>query len=189
MVVFGELGGGQKSLVTMYTRTQEERDRFRTHRKLMHLGVGIQKVKQYRSFQNDESKLAAYDCLRDPEEYARHMERYATSVVSIIAFGRRVADATDPLITDVIDRMQLAAELNVPGTSFPMLMETFPSKFQRYSHVDIANMDKFLQSFPLRLTEPRVSAAHLLTVFDRLHLGRKDLEHEGEMAGGFSSVL
>lgn len=131
MVVFGELGTGQKNLVTMYTRTPQERERFRVHRKLMHIGVGIQKVKQYRSFQNDESKLVAYDCLHDPTEYVRHLERYATSVVSIIGFGRRVSSHKDPVITEVIDRMHLAADLNVPGKTFPMLMETFPSRSSR----------------------------------------------------------
>ena len=128
MVVFGELGSGQKNLVTMYAQSSQQRERFRVHRKMMHQGVGIQKVKQYRSFQNDESKVVAYDCLRDPEHYVRHLERYATSVVSIIGFGRRVSSSEDPLITEVIDVMHLAADLNVPGKTFPMLMETFPCK-------------------------------------------------------------
>ncbi|KAH6618422.1 cytochrome P450, partial [Chaetomium sp. MPI-SDFR-AT-0129] len=78
-------------------------------------------------------KLVAYDFLREPKEYVKHLERYATSVVSIIGFGRRVASYNDPIITEVIALMQLAADLNVPGKSFPMLLETFPflAKFPR----------------------------------------------------------
>ncbi|KAF2644093.1 cytochrome P450 [Massarina eburnea CBS 473.64] len=126
MLVFAELGAGQTNLVNMITTTPAERDRFRVQRKLMHQGVGIQQVKRYRNFQNDESKVVAYDLLRTPEDYVEHFERYATSVVSIIGFGRRVGDPKDPIITEVIAVMHRAASLNVPGKTFPMLLETFP---------------------------------------------------------------
>ena len=89
------------------------------------MGVGLQQVRSYRGFQNDESKIIAYDLLRSPEEYVKHFERYATSVVSIIGFGRRVASFTDPIITEVIAVMHKAADLNVPGKKFPMLLETW----------------------------------------------------------------
>ena len=132
MVVFAELTGMHQSsdpnvkhpgtnLVTMYYG-----DRWRVHRKITHMGVGLQQVRKYRSFQNDESRLVAYDLLRSPEAYAAHFERYAASVVSIIGFHRRVSSISDPIITEVIAVMQKAAELNVPGKSFPMLFETFP---------------------------------------------------------------
>ncbi|KAJ5596087.1 hypothetical protein N7450_002545 [Penicillium hetheringtonii] len=109
MVVFSELGAGQSNLVNMYYG-----DRWRLHRKLTHMGVGLQQVRKYRDFQNDESKLVAFELLSEPKEYVRHFERYATSVVSIIGFGRRVASYSDPIITEVIAVMQRAAELNVP---------------------------------------------------------------------------
>ena len=128
MVVFGELGSGQSSLVTMRVRNAAERDHWRVHRRLMHLGVGVQQVRRYREVQDNESRVVALDFLRDPDHYVSHLERYATSVVSILAFGRRVASYRDPIITEVIAVMQLAAELNVPGKRFPMLLETFPCK-------------------------------------------------------------
>ncbi|QBZ61224.1 hypothetical protein PoMZ_08172 [Pyricularia oryzae] len=133
MVVFGELGTGQANLVTMRTRNQAERDHWRVHRRLMHLGVGTQVVRRYRGVQDAESRVVALNMLRDPAAFVSHLERYATSVVSILAFGRRVASSSDPIITEVIAVMQLAAELNVPGKKFPMLMETFPilAKFPR----------------------------------------------------------
>ncbi|KAL2012154.1 hypothetical protein VTN00DRAFT_4872 [Thermoascus crustaceus] len=121
MVVFGELGSGQSNLVTMYYG-----ERWRIHRKLTHHGVGLQQVRSYRGFQNDESKVMAYSLLSTPEEYVNHFERYAASVVSIIGFGRRIASFTDSIVTEVIAVMQRAADLNVPGKKFPMLMETFP---------------------------------------------------------------
>ncbi|RDW72533.1 cytochrome P450 [Aspergillus mulundensis] len=121
MVVFAELGAGQSNMVNMYYG-----DRWRLHRKLTHIGVGLQQVRKYRGFQNDESKVIARDLLSTPKDYVKHFERYATSVVSIIGFGRRVARSDDPIITEVIAVMQRAAELNVPGKEFPMLMESFP---------------------------------------------------------------
>jgi hypothetical protein len=137
MVVFAELGSGQNNLVNMITTSEAERERFRNQRKLTHQGVGIQQVKRYRGFQNDESKVVAYDLLNTPEDYVAHFERYATSVVSIIGFGRRVSDPKDPIITEVIAVMHLAAALNVPGKTFPMLMETFPSKLTVFRNLRV----------------------------------------------------
>jgi hypothetical protein len=75
--------------------------------------------------------LVAYNILRTPELYEKHFERYAASVVSIIGFGRRISDIHDPIISEVLAVMQRAAELNVPGKTFPMLMETFPCKSRK----------------------------------------------------------
>ncbi|EAQ85516.1 hypothetical protein CHGG_09530 [Chaetomium globosum CBS 148.51] len=61
MVVFGELGTGQSNLVTMRIRNQEERDHWRIHRKLMHIGVGVQSVRGYRAIQNNETLGALCD--------------------------------------------------------------------------------------------------------------------------------
>lgn len=132
MVVFAELTGmGQSAdpnaavpgsnMVAMHYG-----ERWRVHRKITHAGVGLQQVRKYRGFQNDESKAIALELLRTPKDHVVHFERYAASVVSIIGFGRRVASTTDPIITEVIAVMQKAAGLNVPGKSFPMLFETFP---------------------------------------------------------------
>ncbi|ORY79768.1 putative cytochrome P450 [Leucosporidium creatinivorum] len=130
MVVFGELGTGDNNLVTM-----KYGDRWRLHRKLTHHGVGVQAVKGYSNLQELESRRVVADVLNDPAEYVMHFERYAASVVSIIGFGRRINSFKDPIITEVIAAMHLAAALNVPGKSFPMLLETFP----------------FLSYFPRRL--------------------------------------
>ncbi|KNG45430.1 cytochrome p450 [Stemphylium lycopersici] len=127
MLVFAELGAGQNNLVNLITTTPAQRERFRILRKLTHQGVGIQQVKKYRNFQNDESKIVALELLRSPENFVAHFERYATSVVSIIGFGRRVSTPKDPIISEVIAVMHRAADLNVPGKTFPMLMETFPA--------------------------------------------------------------
>ncbi len=121
MIVFGELGFDQAALVSM-----KYGERFRVHRKLTHMGIGIQQVRSYQNLQSNENKVVLLSLLSDPENYALHLERYAASVVSIIGFGRRIWTIDDPIITEVIALMQKAAEHNVPGKSFPMLLETFP---------------------------------------------------------------
>ncbi|KAI0475373.1 cytochrome P450 [Xylariaceae sp. FL0804] len=126
MLVFAELGAGQDNLLNMYTTSAAQRERWRVHRRLMHHGVGVQATRGLRALQDGESRVVAADLLRAPADYVRHFERYATSVVSVIGFGRRVASWDDPIITEVIAMMHLAADLNVPGKRFPMLMETFP---------------------------------------------------------------
>lgn len=93
------------------------------------MGVGLQLVRSYSGFQNNESKMVALEILKDPKDYVMAYERYAASVVSIIGFNRRISSKEDPIITEVIAVMQKAAELNVPGKTFPMLLETFPCKF------------------------------------------------------------
>lgn len=85
MVVFSELGVGQSNLVKMYYG-----ERWWLHRKITHMGVGLQQVRKYRGFQNDESKVVAVDLVRAPGQFVRHFERYVTSVVSIAGFGRRL---------------------------------------------------------------------------------------------------
>ncbi|EFX02538.1 cytochrome p450 monooxygenase [Grosmannia clavigera kw1407] len=133
MVVFGELGTGQTNLVTMRVRSAAERDHWRIHRKLMHLGVGVQAVRRYRNVQNNVSKAVALEFLCEPAAFVRHLERHATSVVSVLVFGRRVPALTIPSPRSFA-LMQLAADLNVPGRSVSMPMETFPilARFQRW---------------------------------------------------------
>ncbi|KAH7379152.1 cytochrome P450 [Phaeosphaeria sp. MPI-PUGE-AT-0046c] len=126
MLMFAEFGVGQANLLHKQTYTKEQRERFRDLRKITHHGVGIQQVQGYRSFQDDENKAVVYDLLTSPDDYVAHFERYAASVVSIIGFGRRIASVTDPIVTEVIAFMQLAAHVAVIAKDFPRLMESFP---------------------------------------------------------------
>jgi hypothetical protein len=86
-------------------------------------------VQGYRSFQDDENKVVVYDLLTTPDNFVAHFERYAASVVSIIGFGRRIAETTDPIVTEVITFMQAAAHVAVIAKDFPRLMESFPCPF------------------------------------------------------------
>jgi hypothetical protein len=93
--------------------------------------------------------VVLYDLLSDPENFVGYLERYAASVVSIIRFGRRIQTVTDPIITEVIALMQHAAELNVRGKTFPMLMETFPCESTSFLH-ESSDWKQSLQNFQIR---------------------------------------
>lgn len=86
-------------------------------------------MKSYRGFQDNESKVTAYNLLDTPEDFVAHFERWATSVVSIIGFGRRISNTNDPLITEVIALMHNAAEMAVVAKDFPRLMEALPCTY------------------------------------------------------------
>jgi hypothetical protein len=83
----------------------------------------------YRPIQENESKRLAMDLVRSPENFERHLERYAASVVMTVAYGKRVDDMNDPAVQMVLEMMQYMASLNVPGRylaeSFPVLAK-FP---------------------------------------------------------------
>jgi hypothetical protein len=46
----------------------------------------------YRPIQSLESKQLLHELLQTPEKYRQHLERYATSVIVTITYGRRVHD-------------------------------------------------------------------------------------------------
>jgi cytochrome P450 len=71
-----------------------------------------------------------------------HFERYAASVVSVMAYGRRIPSSNDPIITEVIVLMHSAADLNVPGTH-----TTYFSDDRKI----ISNVDGNLAKFPTRI--------------------------------------
>lgn len=39
-----------------------------------HMGVSLQQVRSYRSFQNDEGKVVAYNLLSTPQAYVSHLD-------------------------------------------------------------------------------------------------------------------
>lgn len=88
-------------------------------------------MQRYQHFQDDENKIAAYNLLSQPQNFVEKFDRYATSVASIIAYGRRISSLDDPITQDTLRIMRLAAMLSVPAKTFPMLMETFPGEYTR----------------------------------------------------------
>jgi hypothetical protein len=88
-----------------------------------HIGLMKSAALTYRPIQENESKRLAMDLVRSPENFEKHLERYAASVVMTVAYGKRVDDMNDPAVQMVLEMMQYMASLNVPGR---FLAESFP---------------------------------------------------------------
>lgn len=114
-------------------------DRWRLHRKLtvssliplaylyahevpQHSVVGSQAVRNYRSFQGDESKILTQDLLADPDDYVMSIERYSVSTVSIVGWGRRISRKNDYVAQKALEGME-AVNLIIPGY---LLLESLP---------------------------------------------------------------
>ncbi|CAK7226225.1 hypothetical protein SBRCBS47491_006158 [Sporothrix bragantina] len=101
-------------------------DRWRVHRKLMHAAVGSQAIRNYRSFQADESKLLIRDLMVDPNDFELSIERYSVSTTSIVGWGRRINSKNDYVAQQALKMME-AVNFVVPGV---FLMEAIPAMLQ-----------------------------------------------------------
>ncbi|GAD96793.1 cytochrome P450 [Paecilomyces variotii No. 5] len=93
----------------------------------MHNAVGSQAVRNYRGFQDSEGKILMRDLLEDPDSYVMSIERYSCSVVSIVGWGRRIANKDDYVVQRALDFMERVVDIIVPGAywmeSLPLLAE------------------------------------------------------------------
>lgn len=67
-------------------------DGWRKWRKALHSLLNSNATNVYKPIQDMESKQFMHELLVDPVNYRTHSERYATSVVVSITYGRRVTD-------------------------------------------------------------------------------------------------
>ncbi|KIW84040.1 hypothetical protein Z517_03286 [Fonsecaea pedrosoi CBS 271.37] len=98
-------------------------DQWRTHRRIMHAAVGAQAVRAYRSFQGNESRVLALNILESPDDYVNSIERYSTSVVSIVGWGRRIQANNDYVLGIALSFVQNGAGFSSPGQ---FLTESYP---------------------------------------------------------------
>ncbi|CAZ82488.1 unnamed protein product [Tuber melanosporum] len=119
-VVMGELFTNNDSLLTM-----PHGDKWRKTRKNFHMGLHRRACESYKPIQEAESQRLTRDLLVTPEVFGKHLERYASSVMICVAYGRRVDSLEDPIVKKIYDRMAYMSTLNVPGAfwaeSFPIL--------------------------------------------------------------------
>jgi cytochrome P450 len=82
---------------------------WRRWRKTLHSGFMQRQSETYRPIQSLESKVLMKELLDEPEDYRRHLERYAASVVVTVTYGRRVEDVrTDDVVrrnAEAMDRL------------------------------------------------------------------------------------
>jgi cytochrome P450 len=85
--------------------------------------VGAQTVRSYRSFQGNESRVLALNLLESPADYVQSIERYSTSVVSIVGWGRRISENNDYVLGIALSFVQNGAGFSSPGQ---FLAESYP---------------------------------------------------------------
>src|SRR5271170_4574048 len=87
------------------------------------MSVGSQAVRNHVSFQRNEAKMLTLDILTDPKDFVMSIERYSTSVVSIIGWGRRIERKNDYVVQQACDLMEMSVAMQVPGAYW---CETIP---------------------------------------------------------------
>ncbi|KAI1610624.1 cytochrome P450 [Exophiala viscosa] len=97
-------------------------DRWRLHRRLMHTAVGSQAVRPIRHIQAHESKILVRDLMEKPDDYVLSIERYSTSVVSIIGWGRRI-DKINDYVGQMALKVMEGVDLIIPGL---FIIESIP---------------------------------------------------------------
>ncbi|KAK5546714.1 hypothetical protein LTR46_012037, partial [Exophiala xenobiotica] len=97
-------------------------DRWRLHRRLMHTAVGSQAVRPLRHIQAYESKILVRDLMEKPDDYVLSIERYSTSVVSIIGWGRRI-DKINDYVGHMALQVMEGVDFIIPGL---FIIESIP---------------------------------------------------------------
>ena len=92
-------------------------------RKLLHQALSPSALKLYRPTQEAEATRLCAHLLLSPELYEKHIDRFTSSVVFAIAYGRRVDSLDARIIRQRLGFMQYAASLNIPGA---YLVESVP---------------------------------------------------------------
>ncbi|KAI0055361.1 cytochrome P450 [Artomyces pyxidatus] len=151
------LSGGMRGTTMPYG------DKWRKWRKIQHAGMSGRAVLAYREQQTFESTVVLRDFLADTKKQQESLQRFVTSIVLGICYGRRVKNLeSDPM---VLANYAAAAEYrraNVPGR---FLVETWPI---------LLWLPRPLQWFRGPLEKTRAKDANIYTTFLRTVKQRAD---------------
>ncbi|KAJ6512698.1 cytochrome P450 [Mycena sanguinolenta] len=98
---------------------------WRRWRRVLH-GSFMQKTSDtYKPIQSLESKQLMFELTQTPDKYRDHIERYATSVVVVVTYGRRVHDIfNDEVVCLNRETQDFLTSINIPGK---YLVESVPA--------------------------------------------------------------
>ncbi|KAF5379528.1 hypothetical protein D9615_006569 [Tricholomella constricta] len=89
--------------------------KWRKWRKILHEGFHYRRAQTYQEIQSLESKVMMRDILQSPENYEKHFQRFAASVITSVTYGQRV---------DSVDEWIVKENMNESGLSFPVVPPT-----------------------------------------------------------------
>ncbi|KAJ9161964.1 Cytochrome P450 [Coniochaeta hoffmannii] len=97
---------------------------WRNLRKHSHALLNLSAATKYKPVQDFESKVVLQQLLDQPDQFYTINRRYSTSVIMLVAYGRRVPSFKDPMITKIFAVMENLSVIMAPGA---FLVETFPA--------------------------------------------------------------
>ncbi|KAL1847688.1 hypothetical protein Daus18300_013855 [Diaporthe australafricana] len=92
-------------------------DQWRLHRRLTHSAANAQIAQTYRALQTNEAKIFLSKCLEDPDSFVNGALRFTVSIVSVIAWGRRISSEADNVLK-VAQAFIGSANLGFPGKTY-----------------------------------------------------------------------
>ncbi|TFY71792.1 hypothetical protein EVG20_g1219 [Dentipellis fragilis] len=98
-------------------------ENWRKFRRVYHNGFHSRKADTYRDIQSLESKLLMFQLLHDPQNFEKHIQRYAASVVVSVVYGKRIDSVDEWIVKENMDAMSYMTSLNIPGK---YIVETWP---------------------------------------------------------------
>ncbi|KAJ7145079.1 cytochrome P450 [Mycena crocata] len=98
---------------------------WRRWRRVLHASFMQKTSETYKPIQNLESKQLMAELTRAPSKYREYLERYATSVVVVVTYGRRVHDIyKDEVVCLNRETIDFLTSINIPGK---YLVESIPA--------------------------------------------------------------
>lgn len=78
---------------------------WRKWRRSQHSSLHARASLSYKPIQSLESKLSMHQILETPSNFERHLQRYAASVATSVAYGRRVESVDEWIVKENMESM------------------------------------------------------------------------------------
>ncbi|KAI0037198.1 cytochrome P450 [Vararia minispora EC-137] len=99
-------------------------DTWRSHRRILHRQFNISIVSGFKSTQEAQIKPFLTKLYTTPEEFARHVQHFTSSLALMVAYGYQIADEEDELSTMAFEAVEAISKATFPGA---VAVNTFPS--------------------------------------------------------------
>ncbi|KAA1474399.1 cytochrome P450 [Dentipellis sp. KUC8613] len=119
---------------------------WRKFRRVYHTGFHSRKANTYRDIQSLESKLLMHQLLHEPNDYERHVQRYAASVVVSVSYGKRIDSVDEFIVKENMDSMALSPTFLLPSSPRLTIL-SIPGKYLVESWPWLLKLPKSMQWF------------------------------------------
>ncbi|KAI1792390.1 cytochrome P450 [Ganoderma leucocontextum] len=156
---------------------------WRRWRKALHSGFHLRQAETYHDINTLESNVLLHEILTQPEDWERHVQRFAASIATSVSFGRRV-DSVDEWI---VKENMAAMDCDIPGKylveSWPWLLKLprslqwFRAEPEEHRQRDIALYTHLLDDVKKRMTDGTIpDCLASQTVTNQSKNGMSDVE-------------